>query len=332
MGAFDLTLPNQGASLIVKSLFYFLCCPRHRRNSLQKDAITEVTLPTQILKLQNQRGQTLIQMLVASAIGIVIIMAMMSAQNSLSRQNQELTQTLARADFQQQMIRSFADGSLCTALLTQPSPQVFDSTHARPGDPNPPTIILPAYMIPLSTAANATPLVSAGQAVSAISTSVVADSSSPFRIVNIVGSSTAGVGIYSGSLQVSFDPSRLILALKPASVQVTLLTTSSGTTQTVTACHTSQSPPSCRIVTNVGRVPPVYTSDARCASYEYLLSGGAQCETGVNDLGCGGPKIQAYLHYNGPDGDMKGWSADCNGYNLSADTCSMAWAVCCLAQ
>ena len=73
---------------------------------------------TQILS--NARGQSIVQVIVAGAIGLIILMALVASQINIARENRALTQSLARSDFQQQLIRSLSDGTLCTTIMTPP--------------------------------------------------------------------------------------------------------------------------------------------------------------------------------------------------------------------
>jgi Tfp pilus assembly protein PilV len=96
-----------------------------------------------IAALNNSRGQSLIQVLVAAALGVVVMLVIATTQVNQNRENQALNEKMAATDFQQQMLRSFSDGTVCTRLLTTPTALTFDSTHAVSGDPNPPTLNLP---------------------------------------------------------------------------------------------------------------------------------------------------------------------------------------------
>ena len=89
---------------------------------------------------------------------------------------------------------------------------------------------------------------------------------------------------------------------------------------------TAFNPATCHIVTNEG-IAPYYVSDARCATGEFVLSGGGMAETPGSGL-CGGTS-QGFIHYDAPDADLMGWTVDAYGYNAQNDVCTEAFAVCC---
>ena len=80
-----------------------------------------------------------------------------------------------------------------------------------------------------------------GLPVSPISNSLVAAPNNTFQITNIVGTSNGATGAYSATFQVNFNQSKLVSPIHPASTQISLQTTSSGSTQTITACAKSTS-------------------------------------------------------------------------------------------
>jgi len=103
----------------------------------------------------NQRGQSLVQILIGVAIMGIMMIAFATMTANQSREASALAQKLAAMDFQQQLTRTFSDGTLCTSLLTLPTARTFDSTNALLGSPNPPIITLTNTYIPVSTAPSA---------------------------------------------------------------------------------------------------------------------------------------------------------------------------------
>lgn len=174
------------------------------------------------------------------AVGLTITMAIIGITAKQARENTAMSEKLASNDFQQQLSRVFADGSVCTGLLTDPTAfpggATFDSTHAVAQDPAKPTINLPQTKIPVSTDASAPDLVVQGGKISPLSTTVIVGPAPSFQITNLVGSVNAGVGTFTGVFQVNYDETKLVRSMKPAMLQVMLKTTASGTTQTVTKC------------------------------------------------------------------------------------------------
>jgi len=64
--------------------------------------------------------------------------------------------------------------------------------------------------IPVSVDVNAPALVTVGRAVSPIATTVESGGAIPFQVINLVGSSVAGVGTYNGYFVVNLDQTKLI--------------------------------------------------------------------------------------------------------------------------
>lgn len=187
--------------------------------------------------LQNSRGQGLVQVLVAAGIGTIIMTAIAASQNNQARENRAMSEKLAANDFQNQMLRSLLDGSVCSSLLNG---KTFDSTNAVAGNPNQPSIAIPLSSIPVSTDPGAPVLAAVGDRVSAISNTLKIDdqASVPFRVVGLVGSVNGTTGTFTGSFLISFNQNQLIRSIKAASTRVILKTSAVGTTQTVTGCTT----------------------------------------------------------------------------------------------
>lgn len=188
--------------------------------------------------IRNSRGQGLVQVLVAAAIGATLMAAIASMQSNQQRENRAMSEKLAANDFQNQMLRSLLDGSVCTNLLTG---RTFDSTNAVAGSTNPPSIIINSPTVPVSSDPAAPAMATPGERVSAISNSLRIDAAAanPFRVVDLVGSvNPSNVGTFTGSFQINFDQAQLIRPIKPASTRVILKTSAAGSTQTVTGCTT----------------------------------------------------------------------------------------------
>jgi len=184
----------------------------------------------------NQKGQSLVQVMVAATIMAIVMLSMMSLQANQAKENRAIVEKLGALDFQQELIRIFADGSLCTSLLTLPSPQRFNSSGSAPGSANPPSITLPHTQIPINASPGAPPFATAGRLASPIARTLFVANGRPFRLTDIVGSSSGGIGHYSANFSVDFDHSQLIRALQPASVKISLQTVSAGVNETITAC------------------------------------------------------------------------------------------------
>lgn len=100
-----------------------------------------------------------------------------------------------------------------------------------------------------------------------------------------------------------------------------------------------------KVISPISAVGPAI---ACCAADEYLVGGGAQCETGMANVpmpGCAGQL--GFLHDSYPctdnavfkcanvgcpadaDGRPRGWTANCYDANLGGDGCVQAFAICC---
>jgi type II secretory pathway pseudopilin PulG len=265
----------------------------------------------------NQAGFSLVEVLVVAGMMGFMVMVLSSIVSSLSRESTSLKESLSRSDFDQQLIRAMADGTVCTKISAGKSFLVGGT---------PPSIKLSLAEIPVSALPGAGPLATRGKPISANSPSVVVDPTNPFEIVNISGSSSGGVGSYTANLVVNFDSNQLVQAIRPSSVQVILQTTSAGGVETVVGCAASSTPKSCHMVSNRGGAPS-YVSHARCAANEYMLNGGGRCESPGSGL-CASTSL-GFLHLNSPDADMKGWTVDCFEGKGGGEACSEAWATCC---
>ena len=166
----------------------------------------------------------------------ILLLATMSLIVNQNTEIRVLKEKLGETDFEQQFIRSFADGTVCASLLHGLN---FDSTNAVAGSTNPPTITLPNTSIPINTTPSAPALATAGQPLSPISPSFVAAPTQTFQVTHIVGSSSGGVGNYTATFQVNYDQTKVVRSLHPATTQISFQTTSAGSTQTITSCNGS---------------------------------------------------------------------------------------------
>lgn len=145
------------------------------------------------------------------------------------RESSKLAQRLATLDTEKLMIGVLSDGSVCTKLLTQPAPaKTFDASLI--GTPTPPTIDL-GTTIPVSTAPNAPAALAVNTPASLIFPRLIPTA---FSITNIKGN--PGGNQFSATVQVDFDQTQTVYTAKPATVQVTLVTTGAGNVKTASAC------------------------------------------------------------------------------------------------
>lgn len=194
-----------------------------------------------------RNGQSLIQVLISIGITGILLLVMMSMFSQQNTEVRALKEKLAVTDFQQQLIRSFSDGTLCRHLLVSAGPLTFNSTYATAGAANRPFINLNRDTIPVSAQPGAPPLATAGEPASLVASTLTIATNAflppAFQVTNIQGTSSGSTGVYTANFQVNFDQTKLVRALVPASTQITILTSSSGTTQTITGCF-GEKPPS----------------------------------------------------------------------------------------
>lgn len=84
--------------------------------------------------LINQRGQSLVQVMVASAIMGVVIMAIVSTQTSMTHENRSLTEKLSALDLNRVITGLIANSAVCNAIfrtanLVNPSNLTFNATN-----------------------------------------------------------------------------------------------------------------------------------------------------------------------------------------------------------
>ena len=99
-----------------------------------------------------------------------------------------------------------------------------------------------------------------------------------------------------------------------------------GTANPAVFGHSFNEVVSCRVVQ--GPITTTAVSVASCASDEYLLGGGGQCETGISGdpfPSCG--TNLGFLHDSHPAGNA--WQANCFRHDNSGESCVQAYAICC---
>lgn len=263
----------------------------------------------------------------------VVMMAMISTQNFLSSENRALTEKMAALDFQQQLVRSFADDSLCTSLLKS---LTFDATYATADAKNKPTITLARNSIPISTLPAAPSLATAGLILSPLSQTLIATPAQTFQVTDIAGSKSSGVGTYTGNFRVNFEQTKLIRALNPVSIKIVMQTTGGGSTQTISSCRSGVASvfSSCHSVSAMTPGGPHFVANAYCANGEIAVSGGATCETPSPPWGgvCSGT-ASGVVNRSAPSIDPvtgnQGWGADCYDPMNHKEACAMATVICC---
>lgn len=191
--------------------------------------------------LHNQNGQSLVQALISIAITGVMMLIFTTMSNNQQKEMLALSQKLGSSDLEKQLIESLKDGSVCTYILNHPTELTFDSTAVSPSSPQ---VLSPAEPI-YASVKTGPPLIKgpvvaqAGRQASPYSQSLIVNEIK----LKITGAPTPtpapGPGAtYSGYWEISYDSSKLIRPLSPATVATTLtVDTSVPTEAKITACR-----------------------------------------------------------------------------------------------
>lgn len=178
--------------------------------------------------VQNQAGVSLVELLVVVAIISFIGAAFASMILSQQKEGRSLAEKLSSLDLQQLLISTFADGSVCTYLMTDSSQANNRSASTfNVNDLQNQTITF--KNLPARAAAGAAIVAALDEAVSPLAPHLKV---SEIAIRNIQGSSD----YYTADLQISFSGS--VRALKPISVKTILQTDSASpaNAKTITGC------------------------------------------------------------------------------------------------
>jgi len=183
-------------------------------------------------KLKCQKGQSLVQVLVATAIVGILTLSIITMMTSFYRETAALQQKLAAMDLEKLLIASLANGQVCKYVLNNPTSLTFNSQSL------PQTITLP-NTTPLYTNINAGPTPGAvaarvGDPASPVSNSLVVQS------IQLLISAGAN-GRYLGNWLVNFDPAKVVRGIRPVSISTTLIVddTTNPAAATVVGCQGS---------------------------------------------------------------------------------------------
>jgi hypothetical protein len=190
--------------------------------------------------LIDQRGQSLIQVLISIGLMGIIMLAFTSMMTIQQRETNALSEKLAAVDLQKTLSAVISDGSVCGYIMNNPTPLTFDATAVSSASPQ--EISLPASR-PLY--ASFSPPNILGPIVAQIGHPPSSYSNN--LIVNSIKLSIDGApspmpppgpgATFKGSWLIGFDSTKLVRSLKPTAVS-TILTvdTSSPTSAKVSGC------------------------------------------------------------------------------------------------
>ncbi len=168
--------------------------------------------------LKNQKGMSLVEVMLAAGIMIVIGAAISSLILSQAKETKSLSEILAALDLEKNIIASMADGSVCQYMLTNPSQSSFNSMAL------PQKITSPSPIYAKVTQAGPGPIVAkVGDTASTYSSSMIIKS---IKLEVLSGSGTS----YTGRWLIEFDETKSVRAHKPISVSTTLSVDSTNPT------------------------------------------------------------------------------------------------------
>jgi hypothetical protein len=164
--------------------------------------------------LKTQNGMSLIEILIASAVSMIVMMGLITIINTQSRETTALQQRLASLDLERLLISSLADGAVCAYVLNNPSVLTFNSAII-PNEIQLPSTT-PLYLNILPGPVPGPIAAKVGEPASPISNTLIIDS-----IKLQISSGT--IGRYEGNWVINFDPNKIIRGIKPVIVSTTLI-------------------------------------------------------------------------------------------------------------
>src|SRR5258708_3550369 len=81
----------------------------------------------------NQRGQMLVQVLVAAGVSMTILLVLSSILQNISRETQALSEKMASLDLKSLVSKVLADGTVCTYLLSNLNAVTFNPASIGTG-------------------------------------------------------------------------------------------------------------------------------------------------------------------------------------------------------
>lgn len=182
-----------------------------------------------ISALKDNKGFSLVEVLVSVGIGAVVMLAFSSMMANQNKETKALRETLASLDLQKTLISVLANGSVCSHLLNNPTVLTFNSTQL----PQTLTPSLPIYSsLPITS--SSVPLAKVGELASPLSESMVIKDIS-LKILNGSGNT------YNAKWVVSFDSSKSVRSHR--SIEVSTVLTVDNTNpaaMTVVDCMSEQ--------------------------------------------------------------------------------------------
>lgn len=283
----------------------------------------------------NSRGFTIVEVMVATAVMSIAALAFITMMNHQQNEMRWLTEKLGSIELQRSVTATMND-SVCTWLLTDPSqsetatPPNRDKSVINATNLATETIQFQNLPSAASAAGAASPLASVGQPASASVQSLVVQS------ISLIGFSSLGPNLFSATLQVVFDSSRLVRSLRPLTFAARIATNPADpvTAKTITNCFMTTAP----TTVACGMTIVNFSSDGAWVAPSGVSSvlvraigaggggggGRAGCGTGGAGGGGGGASgIATLITARGGDGGKGGgsdnvWTSGLNGETINS--------------
>lgn len=182
----------------------------------------------------HDQGVTLIEVMIASAIMIIGLLAFSTMLVNQQKDTKGLSEKLAALDLQQILLSALND-TVCTFILTDPSQSASASLPNRNKDTFDSTVpndFISLHRIPMSASATAVPVAEVGKPASPITSSVVVQA---ITLTNFSGGSDQ----YTAEFQ--FKLSTSMRQLRPQFVKTTLVTTGPANAKQIVSCSVASS-------------------------------------------------------------------------------------------
>lgn len=228
------------------------------------------------LRNLNERGQSLVQVLVSIAIAGIVMASFSSMMVNQQREARALTEKLAASDLEKTAIAALADGTICNYVLNSPTPLTFNAAAVAAGNPQIIQVNRPLYasLIPGTPPTPGPVIAQVGRLASGFSSTLEVNSVE-LRVTSGTGNS------YVANWEIGFDNMKTIRAVKPASVSTTITVSTtapdSPTAARITGCQAStMNFANCvkREATTATKGACGFYSEVMCQPGETAVSGG----------------------------------------------------------
>ncbi|MEY4615543.1 MAG: hypothetical protein RJB66_503 [Pseudomonadota bacterium] len=183
---------------------------------------------------ENQRGESLVSVLLAAAILTIIISGIISMQVNQQRETRYLSEKLAVLGLESILVPNLSSGSICVFELNNPSKLTFNSTNTT-------TVAAAKILVSAIHAAPSSlaPIIAKSNDIKPISPETPSVFVKQIYLTDFVGSGST----YTANWKISFDSNKLVRALSPISIPVVLKVDNANPTSTkITGCNKPNEP------------------------------------------------------------------------------------------